>query len=62
MVGVEKRAKYKRTAGADFGPVDVVKYAEASCAKGLIHAKSAKLRGQPELQFARKSALTPPTA
>ena len=45
MVGVEERAKYKRTSGADFGPVDVVKYAGAFCAKGLIHTNPAKLRG-----------------
>jgi Thiamine pyrophosphate enzyme, C-terminal TPP binding domain len=36
MVGVEERAKYKRISGADFGPVDVVKYAEAFAAKGLL--------------------------
>jgi acetolactate synthase I/II/III large subunit len=36
MVGVQERAKYKRTSGVDFGPVDVVKYAEAFGAKGLL--------------------------
>jgi acetolactate synthase-1/2/3 large subunit len=36
MVGVQERAKYKRTSGVDFGPVDVVKYAEAFGAKGLF--------------------------
>ncbi len=35
MVAVQERAKYQRTAGVDFGPVDVVKYAEAFGAKGL---------------------------
>ena len=36
MVSVQERAKYKRTSGPDFGPVDVVKYADAFCAKGLL--------------------------
>jgi acetolactate synthase-1/2/3 large subunit len=36
MVAVQERAKYKRTSGVDFGPVDVVKYAEAFGAKGLF--------------------------
>jgi acetolactate synthase I/II/III large subunit len=36
MVAVQERAKYKRTSGVDFGPVDVVKYAEAFGAKGLL--------------------------
>jgi acetolactate synthase I/II/III large subunit len=36
MVGVQERAKYERTSGVDFGPVDVVKYAEAFGAKGLF--------------------------
>jgi acetolactate synthase-1/2/3 large subunit len=36
MVGVQERAKYKRTSGVDFGPVDVVRYAEAFGAKGLF--------------------------
>ena len=36
MVVVQERAKYKRTSGVDFGPVDVVKYAEAFGAKGLF--------------------------
>jgi len=36
MVGVQECAKYKRTSGVDFGPVDVVKYAEAFGAKGLF--------------------------
>ena len=35
MVGVQERAN-ERTSGADFGPVDVVKYAEAFGAKGLL--------------------------
>ena len=30
------RAKYERTSGADFGPVGVVKYAEALCSKALL--------------------------
>ena len=36
MVAVQEEAKYKRTAGVDFGPVDVVKYAEAFGARGLM--------------------------
>src|SRR5579863_1425213 len=36
MVGVQEHAKYKRTSGVDFGPVDVVKYAEAFGATGLF--------------------------
>jgi len=35
MVGVQERPKYGRTSGVDFGPVDVVKYAEAFGATGL---------------------------
>lgn len=36
MVAVQERAKYKRTSGVDFGPVDVVKYAEAFGATGIM--------------------------
>lgn len=36
MVAVQERAKYKRTSGVDFGPVDVVKYAEAFGARGFM--------------------------
>jgi acetolactate synthase-1/2/3 large subunit len=36
MVGVQERTKYKRTSGVDFGPVDVVKYAEAFGASGYM--------------------------
>jgi acetolactate synthase-1/2/3 large subunit len=36
MVAVQERAKYERTSGVDFGPVDVVQYAEAFGAKGLF--------------------------
>jgi acetolactate synthase-1/2/3 large subunit len=36
MVGVQEQAKYKRTSGVDFGPVDVVKFAEAFGAIGLM--------------------------
>ncbi len=36
MVAVQEQAKYQKTAGVDFGPVDVVKYAEAFGAKGLM--------------------------
>jgi acetolactate synthase-1/2/3 large subunit len=35
MVGFQEVAKYGRTSGVDFGPVDVVKFAEAFGAKGL---------------------------
>jgi acetolactate synthase I/II/III large subunit len=36
MVGVQEKVKYGRTSGVDFGPVDVVKYAEAFGATGLM--------------------------
>jgi len=36
MVGVQEEAKYKRTSGVDFGPVDVVKYAAAFGATGYM--------------------------
>jgi len=36
MVAVQERTKYSRTSGVDFGPVDVVKYAEAFGAVGLM--------------------------
>ena len=36
MVAVQEQSKYQRTAGVDFGPVDVVKYAEAFGATGLM--------------------------
>lgn len=36
MVAVQEQAKYKRTSGIDFGPVDVVKFAEAFGATGLM--------------------------
>ena len=36
MVGVQEMAKYGRTSGVDFGPVDVVKYAEAFGATGMM--------------------------
>ena len=36
MVGVQEQAKYERTSGVEFGPVDVVKYAEAFGASGWI--------------------------
>jgi acetolactate synthase I/II/III large subunit len=36
MVAVQEMPKYKRTSGVTFGPVDVVKYAEAFGAKGLF--------------------------
>jgi acetolactate synthase-1/2/3 large subunit len=35
MVGTQERAKYGKPSGVDFGPVDVVKYAEAFGATGL---------------------------
>jgi acetolactate synthase-1/2/3 large subunit len=39
MVGVQERAKYRRTSGVEFGPVDVVKYAEAFGATGyMVHS------------------------
>jgi acetolactate synthase-1/2/3 large subunit len=36
MVAVQERAKYERPSGVNFGPVDVVKYAEAFGATGLL--------------------------
>jgi hypothetical protein len=36
MVGVQEQAKYKRVSGVEFGPVDVVKYAEAFGANGYM--------------------------
>lgn len=35
MVAFQQKMKYKRTSGTNFGPIDVVKYAEAFGAKGL---------------------------
>jgi acetolactate synthase I/II/III large subunit len=35
MVAFQEMAKYGRTSGLDFGPVDVVRFAEAFGAKGL---------------------------
>jgi acetolactate synthase I/II/III large subunit len=36
MVAVQEQPKYKRTSGVNFGPVDVVKYAEAFGAAGFM--------------------------
>jgi acetolactate synthase I/II/III large subunit len=36
MVGVQEMAKFGRTSGVDLGPVDVVKYAEAFGATGMM--------------------------
>ena len=36
MVAVQEQSKYQRNAGVEFGPVDVVKYAEAFGAKGFM--------------------------
>jgi acetolactate synthase-1/2/3 large subunit len=36
MVAVQEQAKYKRTSGVNFGPVDVVRYAEAFGAVGYM--------------------------
>jgi acetolactate synthase-1/2/3 large subunit len=36
MVAVQEQPKYKRTSGVDFGPVDVVKYAEAFGTAGFM--------------------------
>jgi acetolactate synthase I/II/III large subunit len=36
MVAVQEQSKYDRTSGVDFGPVDVVKYAEAFGAVGFV--------------------------
>jgi acetolactate synthase I/II/III large subunit len=50
MVAVQERAKYGRTSGVDFGPIDYVKYAEAFGAKGLI------IRSQEEIVPVMKKA------
>jgi acetolactate synthase I/II/III large subunit len=36
MVGIQEEPKFKRTSGVEFGPVDVVKYAEAFGASGYM--------------------------
>ena len=36
MVAVQEVAKYRRKSGVEFGPVDLVKYAEAFGARGLV--------------------------
>jgi acetolactate synthase I/II/III large subunit len=36
MVAVQEEAKYRRKSGVDFGPVDIVKYAEAFSATGIM--------------------------
>ena len=36
MVAVQEQSTFQKTAGTDFGPVDVVKYAEAFGAKGWM--------------------------
>jgi acetolactate synthase-1/2/3 large subunit len=36
MVAVQEQAKYKRTSGIEFGPVDIVKYADAFGAVGFM--------------------------
>jgi acetolactate synthase-1/2/3 large subunit len=35
MVAIQERAKYGRVSGVDFGPVDVIKFAESFGAKGM---------------------------
>lgn len=41
MVAFQQQMKYGRTSGVDFGPIDVVKYAEAFGAKGLrVHSEN----------------------
>ncbi|WP_415197422.1 thiamine pyrophosphate-dependent enzyme [Silvibacterium sp.] len=36
MVAVQEEAKYDRKSGVDFGPVDVIRYAEAFGAVGIM--------------------------
>jgi acetolactate synthase-1/2/3 large subunit len=36
MVAVQEQPKYRLTSGVDFGPVDVVKYADAFGAVGFM--------------------------
>jgi acetolactate synthase-1/2/3 large subunit len=51
MVGIQEVAKYKRTSGVDFGPVDVVRFAEAFGAKGL------RIESSDEISSTLKKAL-----
>jgi acetolactate synthase-1/2/3 large subunit len=43
MVGVQEEQKYGRTAGVDFGPVDLVRYAAAFGATGLMIKSSEEI-------------------
>jgi acetolactate synthase I/II/III large subunit len=51
MVAVQELPKYKRTSGVDFGPVDVVKYAEAFGAKGLFIKSADEIGSQLQQAF-----------
>jgi acetolactate synthase I/II/III large subunit len=51
MVRVQEVQKYGRPSGIDFGPVDVVKYAEAFGAKGMM------IRSPEEITAVLKRAL-----
>ena len=54
MVGFQEVAKFGRTSGVDFGPVDVVRFAEAFGAKGL------KIETPDQISSTIKKALTMP--
>lgn len=51
MVGFQEVAKYGRTSGVDFGPVDVVRFAEAFGAAGF------KIEASDQISFTIKKAL-----
>jgi len=51
MVRFQEVAKYGRASGVDFGPVDVVRFAEAFGAKGL------KIETPDQISFIIKKAL-----
>ncbi|MCI1857287.1 MAG: acetolactate synthase AlsS [Sporolactobacillus sp.] len=52
MVAFQQKMKYHRTSGVDFGPIDIVKYAEAFGAKGL------RVTGPDQLEPVLRQALT----
>ena len=54
MVAVQEQTKYQRTSGVDFGPIDVVKYAEAFGAAGIM------IRAADEIGSALKKAFEIP--
>jgi acetolactate synthase-1/2/3 large subunit len=51
MVAVQEEAKYRRTSGVDFGPIDVVKYADAFGANGYMINSPDEISGVIEKAF-----------